>query len=69
MGDAELPALLALVAVVAGIVFGGDRLKEMREAGRPSPPADSPNVLLIVLDTVRADRLSLYGYPRPPPRP
>ena len=36
----------------------------MREAGRPLPPADSPNVLLIVLDTVRADRLSLYGYPR-----
>ena len=28
------------------------------------PPADSPNVLLIVLDTVRADRLSLYGYLR-----
>ena len=30
----------------------------------PLPPAGSPNVLLIVLDTVRADRLSLYGYPR-----
>ena len=29
------------------------------------PPAGSPNVLLIVLDTVRADHLSLYGYPRP----
>ena len=31
----------------------------------PCRPADSPNVLLIVLDTVRADRLSLYGYQRP----
>ena len=28
---------------------------------RPSAP---PNVLLIVIDTVRADHLSLYGYPR-----
>ena len=31
----------------------------------PCPAAGSPNVLLIVLDTVRADHLSLYGYPRP----
>ena len=47
-----------------GSVFGGDWLKQRREAGRPLPPANSPNVLLIVLDTVRADRLSLYGYQR-----
>jgi len=36
----------------------------------PLPPADPaggerPNVLLVVLDTVRADRLSSYGYERP----
>jgi arylsulfatase A-like enzyme len=60
----SLPALLLLVAVVAGFVFGGDRWKERREAARPLPRGDAPNVLLIVLDTVRADRLSLYGYPR-----
>jgi arylsulfatase A-like enzyme len=35
-----------------------------RESARPLPPAGSPNVLLIVLDTVRADRMSVYGYPR-----
>src|SRR5262249_33619019 len=29
------------------------------------PSGDPPNVLLIVLDTVRADRLSLYGCRRP----
>jgi arylsulfatase A-like enzyme len=29
------------------------------------PPANAPNVLLIVLDTVRAASLSLYGYSRP----
>ena len=41
---------------------GGDRIKQWREEGRPLPPAGSPNVLLIVLDTVRADHLSVYGY-------
>ena len=45
-----------------------DRGERRREEGRPLPPTDSPNVLLVVLDTVRADHLSLYGYParRPP---
>jgi arylsulfatase A-like enzyme len=61
----SFPGLLGLVLVLAGLVFGGDRLRQWREAGRPQPPAGSPNVLLIVLDTVRADHLSLYGYPRP----
>jgi arylsulfatase A-like enzyme len=31
----------------------------------PPAPAAAPNVILVVLDTVRADRLSLYGYERP----
>jgi arylsulfatase A-like enzyme len=60
----SFPGLVGAVLVAAGIVFGGDRLKARREAERPFPPADSPNVLLIVLDTVRADHLSLYGYHR-----
>jgi arylsulfatase A-like enzyme len=60
-----LPSLLGSVVVVAGLVFGGDWLKQRRESGRPLPPAAVPNVLLVVLDTVRADHLSLYGYPRP----
>jgi arylsulfatase A-like enzyme len=58
------PIMLGLVIALASYVFLGDRLKQRREAGRPLPPANSPNVLLIVLDTVRADRLSLYGYER-----
>ena len=32
---------------------------------QPMPPPGSPNVLLIVLDTVAADHLGLYGYNRP----
>ena len=62
---ASFPGLLALVLISAGSVFGGDWLKQRREAGHPRPGPDSPNVLLVVLDTVRADHLSLYGYERP----
>jgi arylsulfatase A-like enzyme len=57
--------LLGVVFVLAGMVFGADWSKARREAGRLEPPAGSPNVLFIVLDTVRADHLSLYGYERP----
>ncbi len=58
-------ALAGVVLVLGCFVFGGDWLKQRRELSRPLPSGDSPNVLLIVLDTVRADRLSLYGYRRP----
>ncbi len=61
----SFPLMLGLVILLASYLFLGDRLALAREAGRPLPPADSPNVLLIVLDTVRADHLSLYGYERP----
>ncbi len=61
----SLPALLGLDLVVAGSVFAGDWLKQARESRRALPAAGSPNVLFIVLDTVRADHLSLYGYGRP----
>jgi arylsulfatase A-like enzyme len=61
----SLPALLASVLLLAGSIVVDDWLKQRREAARALPPAGSPNVLLIVLDTVRADRLSLYGYGRP----
>jgi arylsulfatase A-like enzyme len=60
----SLPVLFGLVIILAGSVAFSDRLKQRREAARALPPADCPNVLLVVLDTVRADRLSLYGYHR-----
>ncbi|HEX3448976.1 MAG TPA: sulfatase, partial [Isosphaeraceae bacterium] len=59
-----LPALLGLVLIIAGSVFGEEWLKQARESRRALPPAGSPNVLFVVLDTVRTDHLSLYGYPR-----
>jgi arylsulfatase A-like enzyme len=58
------PCLLGVVLVLASWTFGRDWLKQRREAARAVPAATMPNVLLIVLDTVRADHMSLYGYPR-----
>ncbi|MEM7200987.1 MAG: sulfatase [Planctomycetota bacterium] len=53
----------ALWLVVVGVVlFGWGR------RGAPPatpPPSGAPNVLLVVLDTVRADRLGTYGYGLP----
>ncbi|MDR3621499.1 MAG: sulfatase-like hydrolase/transferase [Paludisphaera borealis] len=64
-------SLIPLAAVATGLVglsLGSEVLRESSAANRlPSPPAAAsrpPNVLLIVLDTVRADRMSLYGYER-----
>ena len=51
--------------LLAASVWVGDWLKERTEAARPLPPAGSPNVMLIVLDTVAAGHLSLHGYDRP----
>jgi arylsulfatase A-like enzyme len=56
-----LPAMIALVAGLAGL-----KLIRERSAALALPPArpGAPNVLFVVLDTVRAQSLSLYGYHR-----
>ncbi|MBN1488834.1 MAG: sulfatase [Phycisphaerae bacterium] len=58
--------LQAFVAVSAFGLFGCSRSDE---TAKPGPAADSPqatqNVVLITLDSTRADRLSTYGYDRP----
>ena len=56
-----------VIAVVGlGVGLWGWRVLAEREAlaQLPSASANAPNVLLIVLDTVRAQNLSLYGYAR-----
>lgn len=63
------PRLVIIGAVLAGVIFG---ISFPGTGARPAPRdthakagrSDGPNVLLIVMDTVRADHLSLYGYPR-----
>lgn len=61
-----LPALLALAVLVPGVVLGREYLQE-RRARSALPPVSGrhPNILLLVLDTVRAFNLSAYGYTRP----
>ena len=57
-------ALLALGAALAAAGAGDGR----PGAGAPPPvpaPADAPPVLLVSIDTLRADHLGIYGYPRP----
>jgi len=57
---------VAAVAVVATLARGGSWLLETRSLqALPPAPSGVPDVLMIVLDTVRADHLSVYGYERP----
>ncbi len=57
--------LLALLLVAVGGV-GSRAWRERRaRAALPAAAAGAPNVLLLVLDTVRAASLSLYGHHRP----
>ena len=62
----SLPATL-VVTVLVGLAQYGFREAQANSgpAGLPGPSAEAPNVIVIVLDTVRAANLSLYGYERP----
>jgi arylsulfatase A-like enzyme len=59
--------LLVVLALWCMIAFPvKQRLHEDRETAKlPAASANSPNVLVIVVDTLRADHLSTYGYSRP----
>jgi arylsulfatase A-like enzyme len=61
----QLPWLAGLVCLI-GVLTVGWRAAHERFLARARPGAapGSPNVLLLLLDTVRAADLSLYGYPR-----
>jgi arylsulfatase A-like enzyme len=60
------PALALVFVALAGVVNGKIALDE-RQAVRalPAAPANAPNVLLIIWDTVRGASLSLLGHDRP----
>ena len=60
----RLTPVLALITLgLFANLTGGDRLRQFA-ALEGTDPADGPNVLLVILDTVRAKSLSLYGYER-----
>ena len=64
-----LRAMVTTTAVAlvfwAAVVPLSRLLKERRAISTlPAPPADAPNVLIVIWDAVRAQNLSLYGYER-----
>jgi arylsulfatase A-like enzyme len=61
----SFPAAFCVVGILAATLWGENRLHERRQEAQPIPQPGAANVLLIVLDTVGAGHLNLYGYPRP----
>jgi arylsulfatase A-like enzyme len=60
-----LPVLAVTVALAFLGIEGGSRLAERRALQQlADAPHNAPNLLVIVVDTLRADRLSAYGYSR-----
>jgi arylsulfatase A-like enzyme len=61
-----LPIMAALVLLLAVGTIGWGIYRERRDAKRlGAARAGAPNIVLIVLDTVRRASLSMYGYQRP----
>ena len=55
--------LVAVVALVAIGTFGARALRERRAIARlPAPAPEAPDILFLLLDTVRAQSMSLYDY-------
>jgi len=57
--------LVPLVCTTAVVSLRRQALAEARFLARlPAPPKDAPNVILLVMDTVSAANMGLYGYKR-----
>jgi arylsulfatase A-like enzyme len=62
----SVPGIVIACCLAFTGVQGGTRLREkLAESRLPAATPLSPNVLVIVVDTLRADHLSSYGYARP----
>ncbi|TFG47413.1 MAG: hypothetical protein E4H38_08190, partial [Gemmatimonadales bacterium] len=57
--------VVAVATVSGGIEVTRATLERKALASLPAVPSGTPNILLLVLDTVRAMNLSVYGYHRP----
>lgn len=53
------------VLTFLGMEAGGRLQERIATASLPPAPSGCPNILVIVVDTLRADHLSSYGYARP----
>jgi arylsulfatase A-like enzyme len=59
------PSFRCFVAALSSLVVANSCGSGSPEQETPSGPAPTHSVLLISLDTLRADRMGLYGYDRP----
>ncbi len=60
------PVMVGVIAFQGVTIFNREVLAEQKAvAALPPAKANAPNVLLVVLDTVSAEHLSLYGYHKP----
>lgn len=64
VGQAVWPVILSLAVLAACLVPQARPRILPARAAQPRIDAGRPNIILITLDTVRADHLSLYGYAR-----
>jgi arylsulfatase A-like enzyme len=60
----SFPVVFATVVILGAWLWVGDWINLARERARTLPRPESPNILLIVLDSVTAGHLSLHGYDR-----
>jgi arylsulfatase A-like enzyme len=58
------PWMIAVPALLALCVLSYGRVREFAQLSTIPKPTKSPNVLVIIVDTLRADHLSPYGYTR-----
>ncbi len=58
------PYMLGVPLLAGVMIFGADYWLEASAAKKLPAAEGKSNVLLIVLDTLRADHMSVYGYPR-----
>ncbi len=58
-------SLGALVLLAAGAAAWIERRSTLPEVPLGAASADQPDILFVLVDTVRADHLSAYGYPHP----
>lgn len=64
-----LPAVLVfitmlLVCVIVAVALGPGKAVPAQGRGVPDELAKQPNIILIMVDTLRADYVSAYGYPK-----
>jgi arylsulfatase A-like enzyme len=63
-GFAAVAVLVLAAAWTAVARMGGGAVETPPEASRAAAPAGAPNLVILMIDTLRADHLGAYGYAR-----